>query len=400
MEQANPERIGLLDALRGLSVLFIFVANAIYFSGLPFIPPTEQWACATLPTDEILLLVTFTAVDGKFYSIFSLLFAIGCALQYHRATQKGIPFKPFFRRRMFWLLIIGLVHLCLIWLGDILTLYAILGFALLWFIDVPDDRLLLWAVIFIMLPVANSVFIYESGFDYPQAVEEIGNNLAVHLNNDSKAITNMRAYLLNNDWEIFLKTNLSNSFNRWSRLLDEGRPFKVFGVFLIGLWAGRKIISANLLENTSLLKKIALWGLSFGIAFSSLRTYCLFFAEPDEFLALVETIAYALGTVPLAMGYAASFALLYRRKKISLLEPAGRMALTNYLMQTFIGIGLFYGIGLGLAGKLGFTVVFLMALFVFGLQTVLSILWLRKFRQGPLEKFWRARTKSQIKVAP
>lgn len=394
MEQANPERIGLLDALRGLSVLFIFVANAVYFSGLPFIPPTQQWAWATLPTDEILMMITFTAVDGKFYTIFSLLFAIGCAIQYQRAMKKGMAFRPFFHRRMSWLLVIGLIHLCLIWLGDILTLYAILGFALLWFIDVPDDRLLLWAVVFIMLPVVNWILIYPLSFDYPKTVEALGNRLALWLGNDSPAMTSMQAYLQNDRWEIFFKTNLSNAFNRWSRLFEEGRPFKVFGVFLIGLWAGRKITYANLLDNTLLLKKVAMWGLSVGIAFSALRTYCLFFADADEFWSLVETVAYALGTVPLAMGYAAAFALYYRQKTIVFLEAAGRMALTNYLMQTVIGIALFYGIGLGLAGKLGFTVVLLLAFFVFGLQSLSSILWLRKFKQGPLEKFWRARTQS------
>src|SRR5690606_11571961 len=100
----------------------------------------------------------------------------------------------------------------------------------------------------------------------------------------------------------------------------------------------------------------------------------------------VKTITYAFGTVPLALGYASALALLYQKKpnSLSLFEPVGKMALTNYLLQTLISITMFYGIGFGLGGKLGFTLVLFIGLLIFALQIVFSTLWLRKFKQGPM----------------
>jgi uncharacterized protein len=176
--------------------------------------------------------------------------------------------------------------------------------------------------------------------------------------------------------------------------LNEGRPFKVLGIFLIGLWAGRKIISENLLGNVSLLRKIALWGICIGLPLNIFRTYIEFFKDGDGW-DFTTTIVYAFGTVPLALGYAALLALQYQKNPafLRLFEPVGKMALTNYISQTIIAITIFYGIGFGLAGKLGYTIIFGIALSVFILQIVISTLWLQKFKQGPVEWFWRWTTK-------
>jgi uncharacterized protein len=124
---ASIDRIDFLDILRGMSIFFIFTANIPFFSGLWFFEPESSIREINWASDEIVRFIHYVFVDGKFYSIFSLLFGIGCVIQYNNATSKGKSFVSFFNKRMFWLLIFGLIHLFLFWAGDILTLYALLG---------------------------------------------------------------------------------------------------------------------------------------------------------------------------------------------------------------------------------------------------------------------------------
>jgi uncharacterized protein len=394
MESKTPtavsDRIHFLDALRGIAVQCIFVANIVYFSGLLFIAPKEKLPWAVLPSDHTLDFICFTLIDGKFYTIFSLLFGIGCALQFRKKQEHNQSFKPFFRRRMFWLLVIGAAHLCLIWLGDILTLYALLGFILLNFIHTENQKLLRYAAILILFPILNDIIIHGLGWDYPAFFRHLNEAIAAQVNTPAMGKGNMGDYLKNEDWVTFFKTNLGNVCIRIARILNEGRPFKVLGIFLIGLWSGRKIISENLLGNVSFLRKVALWGICIGLPLSAFRTYIEFFKDGGEW-DFAATIAYAFGTVPLALGYAALLALQYHKNPgfLRLFEPVGKMALTNYISQTLISITIFYGIGFGFAGKFGFTVVLGIALVIFILQIVISTLWLRIFKQGPVEWFWR-----------
>src|SRR5690606_13006165 len=177
-----------------------------------------------LPSDDALDFIFFTLIDGKFYTIFSLLFGIGCAVQFQRMNGRKMSFASFFKRRMFWLLIIGLVHLCGLWLGDILTLYALLGFVLVYFVNVPGKNLLQYAAVLILFPIVNDLIIHGVGWNYPQFFFNLSKTTARLLGIEN--ISNMADYLKNDDLATFFKANLSNTFIRISRILDEGRPFK------------------------------------------------------------------------------------------------------------------------------------------------------------------------------
>jgi uncharacterized protein len=102
--------------------------------------------------------------------------------------------------------------------------------------------------------------------------------------------------------------------------------------------------------------------------------------------------------VPLALGYAATLALLYNKKIYALnwFAPVGKMALTNYLMQTFLAITIFYGIGFGFAGKFGFTIILCIALLIFAFQVLFSKWWLKSHKFGPMEWLWRQLTYGKI----
>ena len=122
------------------------------------------------------------------------------------------------------------------------------------------------------------------------------------------------------------------------------------------------------------------------------------FAGAPDLAGLWRLAAYMFSVFPLGFAYGAAFALLWQshEKILSIFAPAGRMALTNYLMQSVIGILIFYGIGLGLVGTvppLGFVA---MAVGIFAAQVVLSKLWLSKFKYGPMEWLWRCATYGRV----
>ena len=397
------QRIDFLDVLRGIAILFIFSANILSFTGFWAFPEESKISGAIFPFDQGFYFVMSTLVDGKFYSIFSLLFGIGCAMQFSKLNSYDKPFAPFFRRRMFWLLVIGLIHLCLFWMGDILTLYALLGFVLIWFVNVSDKNLINFAAVLILLPIINWLFVYFTGLNYARYFFKLSTSYYEHFGLATKdwngnKFADFQKFIGNQNLLDFFKYNIGNTLIRIGAILNEGRVFKVMGIFLIGLWAGRKILKEDLLNNLKFLKKIALWGFSIGLPISTFRTYIDFFGGREDYWGFLNTTSYALGTVPLAMGLAASLALLYKKrpKLLNVFAPVGKTALSNYLFQTFIAITLFYGVGFGLAGKFGFTVIMAITVCIFIFQIVMSKWWLKHFRFGPIEWIWRQLTYGKV----
>src|SRR5688500_879891 len=152
------DRIVLLDVLRGLAVCGILVGNMQWFSGYGFLP--SSLAHETPVYNQITHFFVHLFVEGKFYSIFSFLFGFGFALQIARAEERGDTSASLFKRRLFWLLVIGLMHAYLIWAGDILSVYAAMGFVLLLFRKKSDTSLLKWSFWLMVVPVVTYVAIY------------------------------------------------------------------------------------------------------------------------------------------------------------------------------------------------------------------------------------------------
>ncbi|MFZ1703588.1 MAG: DUF418 domain-containing protein [Saprospiraceae bacterium] len=396
----DGQRIEYLDILRGIAILCIYVANIGFFSGDWFFSKEDRIPSTLLPTDGWLDFLCYTFIDGKFYTVFSLLFGIGCIIQYNSLKLKKISFNSFFLKRMFWLLVFGLIHLIVFWAGDILTLYALLGFTLIWFVEWSNKKLLLWGIILQFIPIFNWVIIHYWGLNYPdvfrsaivQYWEYFG--FPTIMQQEVK-YPNLQYIFLNESWRDFFVMNPGNALFRIFLILEEGRIFKVLGIFLIGLWSGRQILHNNLLDNKILLKKIVWWGIGIGLPFSLFRTYIEFYLKGSaEIWAFIHTISYAIGTVPLAVGISALIALNIRPQMqiLKWFSPVGKMAFSNYIFQTLISICIFYGVGFQWAGKLGYTYIILICLLVFTLQILISTWWLKRFRFGPLEWLWRSCT--------
>jgi uncharacterized protein len=399
----NKERIQFLDILRGIAILFILVANIRYLSGEYFIPELQKGAMKTASLDHVMEILAFIFVDGKFYSVFSILFGIGFAVQYQRMNKDDKVFVPFFRKRMMGLLIIGGVHLFLIWLGDILFLYAIMGFTLIWFRHVSNKRLLIWTGVLLMMPVFHWLAMYLTDNYYPVWFFRLHNEMVAAAGLEMTGGPNNSRfshadYIAISNVAQLLEVNLVMPLRRLGGLLWEGRIFKVLALFLLGVWAGRQILERNILLNTALLKKATLWGVAIGLPLNLLRTWVEFSDLNGDLWPLSKFILNALALTPMAISYCAAVAIVVTRRPrwLGWFAPVGRTALSNYLFQSLICIFIFYGVGLGYGGTLGYSGVVLIALVLFGWQIVFSTFWLRHFRFGPVEWIWRQLTYGKL----
>lgn len=169
MSEISPvkpkERYVILDALRGMALFGICIANYPEFSLYSFLSKDVTSAMPTAGIDTAVKYLLYIFVDGKFYTIFSLLFGIGFSIILSNATRNDRNNLNVFYRRMAVLTLIGLFHLFFIWAGDILLLYAILGFALTLFRNMPDKKLLIWSVVLLAFPVLIDGFTQIYGWN-------------------------------------------------------------------------------------------------------------------------------------------------------------------------------------------------------------------------------------------
>ena len=391
-----PEgRSRLLDGLRGLALLGILIVNMVGFIGFGMMDEKQRALALGSAFDDISELLIEWLLTGKFYSIFSLLFGIGFALQIERLARRGEGVGRYLRRLAV-LFAIGLAHMLLLWFGDIVALYALMGFALLLFRNFSDRALLRWAVLLWLAPVAWSAVIHLAGIDFSKPLYDQGLRTLVAAGIDVSV--GPLAYYRDTGFIEQLAGRPGEAFFRLGDLVYQLRFAKVLAMFLIGLWVGRRAIYAEPGAHRRLLRRVTAIGLGAGLPLAFARAV-LAMAGPDTpAMRLLAEALYCLSTPTLALGYAAGIALLWAdggRRLVEWAAPAGRMALTNYLTQTVVQSLLFYGWGLAWIGRLGLVFVFPFALTIFAIQLACSRWWLARFRFGPVEWLWRSLTYGQ-----
>lgn len=393
----SAERITAIDALRGFALLGVFVANMISsFSGWIDLPEAERWAMFGMVGDRVTGLLTLVFIDGKFYSLFSMLFGAGFAIQLARLERRGVAGARIFRRRTTVLLGIGLIHLVFIWLGDILTLYALCGFVLLMIRNWSDRRLLGVALALIAVVAPAKMLLRAIGVPLDLGVFGLIADLA-RLQGVREATPDIYLEILRmKDWGSFFTYQFQGVVWRVGYLLESGRIPKVLALMMIGMWAGRRLVAGTLLDDRRLLKRVLAWGLCVGLPGNLLYavSFALGLGGGSPVISFLQDLGYALGVIPLGMAYGAAFLLLWPRARrvLGLFAPAGRMALTNYLTQSLLGLFIFMGVGLGWAGYMTPPQFVGLAVLLFAVQGIASALWLRRFGQGPMEALWRRLT--------
>ncbi|MEU8126729.1 DUF418 domain-containing protein [Micromonospora sp. NPDC049049] len=377
------QRLHDIDALRGFALLGIFVVNITFMaSGYPGNLITDPAFSSVL--DDATRFLSAVLVDMKFYILFSFLFGYSFTLQMEAAGRAGAAFGPRMLRRIAGLFILGALHTALLYGGDILMTYAVVCLILLGMRRVRDRTAVRVASVLygiVLLSLLASGLLANSSAFLPTRAEALANA--------EKATAAMLG-----GWGDVIGHHLS------------GLPFLVLqsatfqgptalAMFLLGMVAGRRRLLAGVTGHEPVLRRIQWVGFPVGIAGG--LVYALGGGNGQPL-----AVGVSAATAPLlTAAYAATLLRMMHSPPFgfvrSALAPAGRIALTNYLGQSLLGLLIFSGIGLGLAGSVSPVGTTGLALLIYAVQLAVSAWWLRHYRYGPAE--WALRRVTNGKTA-
>ncbi len=408
----SGDRIVALDILRGFALLGILLVNIMSFGGVAAID--HEWAGFADKTVQGF--VEFFA-RSKFISIFAMLFGIGFAMQMARLKEKTGHYLWTYGRRLMVLFLFGAAHLVLDPL-EVLSRYAMCGALLLFFRRASLKALVLWALLIMTLPYLHTAIVstlatVETTAQVMAETEQTEQQSNQQIENeDTDSGVSWNPYAGENAARVYSEGDLSEvlAYNlqftvsrftsSWVNYLWMSVPLPLM---LIGFYIGRCRILERIHDEIPLLRNVIWIGLGFGIAstwFGEVLFGWASIAGWDPWVWFAGSLFWVLGGWGMALGYAAGIVLLIQRdlwkKYLASLRAAGRLTLSNYLLQTLICTTLFYSYGLGLYGKLGPAVTALLVIGIYLLQVVLSSLWVRRFRFGPVEWLWRSITYGRL----
>jgi uncharacterized protein len=393
----TQSRIEIIDVLRGFTLLGIIMVHFSeqYYAGAH--PESHMNFEIKFLGDQIMQGFIGIFISGKFFMIFSFLFGLSFFLQLNKSESNVKFFGRFFWRLVI-LCAIGFLH-HIHYRGDILTIYAMLGVGLLICYKLPDKFLLILALLLTINLPSVIVRAIESVTQPETKIEALfgGSNAD---NEKYFATVKEGSYL-----EV-LEANFKEFEFKYRFQVVSGRIYITMGLFLLGLYAGRKRVFENWKENLPQFRKYlkrSLWIILGLILFSA-----AFFggAEaakiklPELLQWTVGGLVYDIFNLALAVIYVAGIVLLFNKEKgyrrLMNFYAVGRMGLTTYLTQTFFGVLLFFGIGFGLLGEIGVLASVGIAVLIFTGQIYFSKWWLSRFRYGPVEWLWRSATYLKI----
>ncbi|MCH9692886.1 MAG: DUF418 domain-containing protein [Gammaproteobacteria bacterium] len=384
MSNSSPigagERIQEIDIIRGFALFGVLWLNLVAH-GYNLVPAGSFDNLATAKLDALIAPVADMFVSNKAMALFSLLFGYGFAMIMSRLEARGVDAERVFLRRTAILFSIGIIHIWFIWFGDILHVYALMGFVLFLTRNWSDRSLLIAGLILALFSVgtveAILQFLYDEPFPWwPVFDIAAERHFAVLQGNSYPAYVDELWWA---SWETM-----------W------GVPFYIhycataLGRFMLGAWIFRQ----GWLQNTSTLRPVfRRWA---GILIGTGVALVLAGMGISQFS---EALAFSFDPLPqlvLALGYAAAIVALCRserfRNAMRGVAAVGRTALTNYLLQSLIYVFVLFGFGLGLLNVLGATLCFALAVAFFAVQIWASGWWVTRFRFGPVEWLWRSLT--------
>jgi uncharacterized protein len=395
---ASADRIETLDVLRGFALLGILLMNIEGFAG-SLVGALSGVDPALTGADRFVDAAIYVLVQGKFYTLFSLLFGMGFAVMSQRAQRAARPFAGMYWRRGLVLLGIGLVHALLIWAGDILVTYALVSFLLLAFRPTPQKWLPWLAAGIYLLPVA-----FMGAMGALGTLMQLEPTAAAEWNKSMGEIAAQMSALREGERSAYGSgTFLQATAQRFedTGFMLSNLPvmgFSVLGMFLLGSWFVQSAAIARPGQHSRLFAGLRWLALPVGLA-AMLGSYAL---EPTmDFVTftIASATAFALnaiGSALMCLGYAAwivrGLQSPHWQRLLRWLAPAGRMALSNYLLQSLVCTWVFYGYGLGYFEQLPRAWQVPFAVLLFAAQVSLSHAWLRRYRFGPMEWLWRSAT--------
>lgn len=403
------ERIPSLDFLRGvaiLGILFINIESFVYPN------PWSSWQYGyESAIDHHTRFWVYFLTQGKFYTMFALLFGVGFVIFMERIQQKvnGLRAMDIYARRLLWLFAIGVVHAYFIWDGDILYHYAICGLFLIPFRSIKSKNLML-----IVLFLASFLFIksYESVSkrqeSYSNYTETLNKEKTKRTEKDKKLITSWESRYSKKTPNLSKEVEMPKP-TYWQGVINSYENHKVHkGEFyyqslilssLIVMILGMILFRAGIFSDYKLWKYywfITASILIIGLIINYLRYYHWSYEDHIPNLNTFKALLFTFPKEILGVGYILLLNGIYqkylRNVRFKVFTKIGRTALSNYIFQSIILGILFYGYGFGLHNSfsrfelLGFVVT------IWAIQIICTHIWLRNFKQGPLEFLWRKLT--------
>jgi uncharacterized protein len=412
----TAERLQSIDVLRGVGVLGILAMNIVGFAY-----PMSVYFNPTLMggfegSDRLVWIINHLIFDSKMWTIFTMLFGAGLVLMSERAAERGVGLARLYYRRVLWLMVIGAVHAYLLWEGDILLLYAECGL-LLYFFRRRSPRALIITGASIMLVLLVLGLLAAAGIEWLEGAAtqaELARQAGAeptefqlwahelwteHLQPDPEK----RAKELADEVAIYRGSYLDILTHRLVSLWPMHTV--VFLLYLVWLLGSRMLLGMGLMKlgvfSARRSRRFYVWlavvGYGLGLPLVAYDAHALI---RDDFAlaAMIRSMFFFnfIGSLAVALGHIGLVMLASQRGVmpwlLARLAAVGRMALTNYLLQTLICTTLFYGYSFGLFGTINRTGLAGIVLAIWVAQLVWSPLWLKRFRFGPAEWLWRSLT--------
>ncbi|MCC2116705.1 DUF418 domain-containing protein [Bacillus halotolerans] len=367
------ERVHFLDIVRGFALLGIIIVN--YFLIVDSVKGFE------MTSDDVLHNLVSWFAEGKFVTLFSFLFGVGFMIFMDRAAQKVDSPNKLFARRLSILLGFGILHITFVWVGDILSFYAISGFLLLAFYKRTAKTVLRWIIALIVFQFLTPVFTM----------------LYNVINTAGQKNPNFSEFTLFSHSSL---TYIESISARWTDMVTMAASsfhmiYSMFLMFLLGVYFVKMEFFKDMEAKKPIWKRI--WIIS-TIAFLITQSSILL----DMFnFSNISSVLGQNGGLTGSMFYMSTFAMLFLyvpqlRGPMMIFTKVGRMSLTCYLLHSIIGTVLFLRYGFGLAGHIQSAGTFMFSLAVYFVLMIFSTLWLRRFKYGPMELIWRKLTYGKV----
>ncbi|SFZ93912.1 uncharacterized protein SAMN05428642_103412 [Flaviramulus basaltis] len=377
-------RMHVVDALRGFAIVSIMLLHNIQHFSVEFSPENlPNWL---EKLDEIILKGSFFVFGGKSYAIFALLFGLTFFIQLNNKEKKDEDFRFIFAWRLVLLFVFGIIN-SVFYSGDILIIYAVIGFLLIPVARLSDNVVLCIALFLFIQPI-----------EMISLVQVSQNSNKVLVNSDSWShFKGMGEYLKDESFINTVKGNLTNgkvNLLKWSN--ENARFLHVLSLFMFGMLTGRKHLFKKSLENNRFWLN--------GLIISSIVFVPLYiFQKNIDFIFARESMRHSISTIirswtniSFMIILVSGFVLLFQKKKwnkiLSILSPMGKMSLSNYIFQSIIGATLYYGFGLGLYKYTGATYSALISILLSIIMGYFSFWWMKNNKRGPLENIWHKAT--------
>lgn len=383
-QNTATSRFHVVDALRGFAIVSIMLLHNIEHFDFYFVPEgLPKWMTSL---DKGIWDSLFFMFGGKSYAIFALLFGLTFFIQMNNQGKKGMDFRARFAWRLVLLFAFGMINSAF-YQGDILTLYAAVGFLMIPFAKLNNKLLLSVAILLFLQPV-GLYHLFETirnpDLQQPNPLSwSYFGKMGDYITGDSIGAT-----LIGN------LTNGKKAVVLWN--WENGRYFHMLALFLSGMLIGRKKLFAATDENKRFwIKTLILSVISFIILFVIQKNAGKMINTESirgAFVTVEESWTNISFMFVILSGFTLIFLNKFGSKILKIFTPIGRMSLSNYIFQSIVGSFIYYGFGLGMYQYTGSTYCVLIGTALAIYMGIFCTYWTKHFKHGPLEYLWHQAT--------